>query len=171
MDNLFQILIFLFVIYTILNSVFGKKKPQGPRNNFPQGDSGEVESDTSPQTRNKSGDILQDLFGVQLPKSGDEYDNYSQKKYDTDLETDLPNIEDQSEVEKKSIPDINYDNLPAVELQQNKIVQDDLNKAYEVGFGFTTRTIEIKQKIRNPKSLQELYLISEIINKPKSLRK
>src|SRR3989339_529724 len=166
MDNIFQLLIFLFVIYTIFNSLFGKKKPQKPQNKFPGNEPGEDETTPSPKPRYSSTeDILQDLFGVKIPESGDEYENPSQSNYPSDLETDLPDIENQTEPEKKSIQDVNYDQLPSVEFQQSTIATDEPQAAFEVGFGFNNRTNELKQKIKNPATLRELYLISEIINK------
>lgn len=172
MDNIFQLLIFLFVIYTIFNSLFGKKKPQKPQNNFPRNETGEAETKTSPQPQySSSTDILQDLFGFKIPKSGDEYENLPQRNYPGDLETDLPDIEKLTEPEKINVQDVNYDNLPPLELQQNTIITDEPHIAYEIGLGFNHRTNELKQKIKNPVSLRELYLISEIINKPKALRR
>ena len=172
MDNIFQILIFLFVIYTIFNSLFGKKKPQKPQNNFPGNETGEDETKSSPKPRYSSTeDILKDMFGLKIPKSGDEYENLPQRNYPDDLETDLPDMENQTELEKKNIQDVNYDRIPSVEFQQNTITTDEPNIAYEVGLGFNNRTNELKQKIKNHTTLRELYLISEIINKPKAIRR
>lgn len=172
MDNIFQLLIFLFVIYTIINSLFGKKKPQRPQNNFPKDETGEAETKTSPKPQYSSTtDILQDLFGLKIPKSGDEYENLPQRNYPGNLEIDLPEIEKESDSEKRNIPDINYDKLISLETQQTKTLSDEPHIAYEVGFSFNHRTMDIKQKIKNPASLRELYLISEIINKPKAIRR
>ncbi|MFA5803917.1 MAG: hypothetical protein WC879_04690 [Melioribacteraceae bacterium] len=171
MDNIFQLLIFLFVIYTIYNSLFGKKKPQRPQNNFPKNETGEEETKASPKSQYSSTDILQDLFGLKIPKSGDEYETYPQQNYPNNLEIDLPEIEKESDTEKRNIPEINYDKFISLEAQQNKTISDEPHVAYEVGFSYNRRTNELKQKIKNPVSLRELYLISEIINKPKAIRR
>jgi hypothetical protein len=171
MDNIFQILIFLFVIYTIFNSIFGKKKPQRPQNNFPRDETGEAETQASPQSQDSSVDILQDLFGFKIPKSGDEYENLPRRTIPRDLETGLPGVENQIDPKKKDIQDINYDQLPSIELQKNIIVVEEPHMAYEVAPSFNRRTVELKQKIKNPITLRELYLISEIINKPKAIRR
>lgn len=171
MDNLFQLLIFLFVIYTILNSVFGKKKPQTKERRIPQESTGEVETTASPQPRYSSNDILQDLFGVKIPKSGDEYESYSTQRYPSNLETELPELDYQTEPEQSNMPDVDYDNLPSLESQQKIVTSEDYHNVYEVSSSLNQRTIELKQKIKNPTSLRELYLISEILNKPKALRK
>ena len=181
MDNIFQLLILLFVIYTIYNSLFGKKKPQRPQNNFPRNETGEADTKASPQPQYSSTDILQDLFGLKIPKSGDEYETYPQKNYPGNLEIDLPEIEKESDAEKRNIPDINYDKLispvinydklTSLEAQQTKTLSDEPHIAYEVGFSFNRKTNELKHKIKNHATLRELYLISEIINKPKALRR
>jgi hypothetical protein len=172
MDNLIQLLIFLFVIYTIINSVVGKKKPQGPARKIPRESSGDDEINTSPNSQYSSTDILQDLFGFKIPKTGNEYENYSQRQYPSNLETGSPDQTTQIEPEQVKIQNINYDKLPSLELQQKSIVHsEEIQKAYEVGFSFNPRTLELKEKIKNPKTLQELYLISEILNKPKALHR
>jgi hypothetical protein len=170
MDNLFQLLIFLFVIYTIINSVFGKKKPQRTNTEIPQRKSGEFEPDTSPKPQYSSGDILQDLFGVKIPKTGGEYETYPQR-YPTNLETDLPDINNRPEIEKRNMPDVDYDKLPSLEVQSTVSSAAEYHTAYEVSSSLNQRTIELIQKMRNPKSLRELFLISEILNKPKALRR
>ena len=108
---------------------------------------------------------------MKIPKSGDEYETYPQKNYPGNLEIDLPEIEKVSDSEKRNIPDINYDKLISLETQQAKTLSDEPHIAYEVGFSFNRRTNELKQKIKNPVTLRELYLISEIINKPKAIRR
>jgi hypothetical protein len=178
MDNLFQLLIFLFVIYTIINALFGKKKPPRTDREIPRERTGEVESDTSPQPQYSSTDILQDLFGLKIPKTGGEYETYPQNRYPSNLETDLPDIDNQPEIdnqleiEKRNLPDVDYDKLPSLESQQKSIsISEEIHTAYEVGFSFNSRTTELKQKIKNRSALQELYLVSEILNKPKALRR
>ena len=171
MDNLFQLLIFLFIIYTIINAVMGKKKPQRTDKEIPSERTGEVESKTSPKPQYSSNDILQDLFGIKIPKTEDEYETYPRNRYPSDLETDLPPIENEPNVEKGNLPDIDYDKLPSLEQQQNVTSSTDLHSAYETNNSLNQRSIELIKKIKNPKTLKELYLISEILNKPKALRR
>lgn len=172
MDNLFQLLIFLFVIYTIINSVFGKKKTQSPERKIPQESSGEDELKTSPGSQYSSSDVLQDLFGLKIPKTGNEYETYSSNKYPSNLETGDNDLANQIEPEQRKMPDVDYDKLPSLESQQKSIsISEEIHTAYEVGFSFNSRTTELKQKIKNRSALQELYLVSEILNKPKALRR
>jgi hypothetical protein len=93
------------------------------------------------------------------------------------LETDLPDIDNQPEfdnqleIEKRNLPDVDYDKLPSLELQQNISSSTEYHNAYEVSSSLNQRTVKLIRKFKNPKSLRELYLISEILNKPKALRK
>jgi hypothetical protein len=171
MDNFFQLLIFLFVIYTIFNTVIGKKKSQKADNTLPQNNPQDGNSAKSPQPKYSSGDILEDLFGLKIPKTGGEYETYPQNKYPSNLETELPEIDNQPGVEKFNTPDVDYDKLPSLELQQNVVSTAEYHTAYEKSSNINPRTIEIINKIKNPSTLRELYLISEILNKPKAFRK
>ncbi len=173
MDNIFQLLIFLFVIYTIINAVFGKKKTQTLGRKIPQENSGEDKLNTSPNTQSSSQEILLDLFGLKMPKTGNEYENYTPNEYPSNLEIEDKNLVNQPEPEQIKIADVDYDKLPSLESQQKDVSApvEELHKAYEVGFSFNSRTSDIKQKIKSPGTLQELYLISEILNKPKAHRR
>lgn len=170
MDNLFQLLIFLFVIYTIINAVFGKKKPKSSEREIPWEGSREVESSTSPRPQYSSGDVLEDLFGIKLPKTGDEYETHPPTNYPTDLEADLSEIYDQNKIEKSDLPNIDYDNLPSLETQLDTSLSED-QSVYEVKRSINQKTTDLNQKFRDQKTLRELFLISEILNKPKALRK
>lgn len=169
MDNLFQVLIFLFIIYTIFGSAFKKKKTD--QRKFPQSGEGEDHQQSSPKPKYQTTDILQDLFGMKIPKTEGEYEDLSQNKYSKDYETDLPDIEKQVELAGGKINDINYDKLSTDELQQKMNWDEDSSIAYESFKSISQRTLELQRKIKNPRTLKELFLISEIINKPKSLRR
>jgi hypothetical protein len=170
MDNLFQLLIFLFVIYTIFNSAFGKKKSQKTARRIPQDDQAEVPERTSAQSKDSSADILQELFGFKVPKTGGEYEQYNRKEYGADLETDLQGAEGQSSVQAP-LPEVDYDKLPSLESAQNTIQPEDYHTVYENRSSLNQRTLDILQKIRDPKTLRELIVVSEILNKPKALRR
>ena len=167
MDNLFQILIFLFVIYTIFNSVMGKKKPQKTNRDIPGETTGEFESTPSSQTQYSSGDVLQDLFGLKIPKTGDEYGTYPPSGYSA--ESSPP--DDRENIENREMPDIDYDNLPSLEVTRALETEADNQTVYEVQRTSNLRMADLKQKLRTKQTLKELFLISEILNKPKALRK
>jgi len=170
MDNLFQLLIFLFVIYTIFNAVMGKKKQVPKQNRMPQENMGEVETDTSPRSQDSSAEILQDLFGFKIPRTGDEFENIPAEQYPSNYQTDYQNVEE-TPLGQTDIPDIDYDNLPSIEYQNNLAVPEELTSAYDISQKVNQRTVDIKQRIREPNSLKELIVISEILGKPKALRR
>lgn len=78
MDNIIELIIFLFIVYSIFSSFFGKKKPQQkpqseiPRNRPTEG----VPKRTS--SRQDSIETLEELFGFKLPKTDDEFPQYKQ---------------------------------------------------------------------------------------------
>lgn len=172
MDDIIRLIIFFLILYSIFGSFFGKKKnEQRTQKQFPQGGREEAKQKTSSQPQYSATDLLQDLFGVKLPKTGDEYGLPQRTNQHTDLEYKLPEWSKQTEIETRNIPDINYDKLPSLEVQQNLSVPVEKTITYEPVMLFNKRTIELKKKIKNPATLKDLYLISEILNKPKARRR
>ncbi|MFA7228505.1 MAG: hypothetical protein WC061_05670 [Melioribacteraceae bacterium] len=170
MDNLFQLLIFLFVIYTIINSVFGKKKAPKIERKIPSENEGEADGNASPRSEKSSEEILQELFGFKIPKTGNDYPRPLETEYNSNPEYDLPKIENQS-VESAVLPELDYDNLPSLEAGQTNLLLNEYHNAYEVKNESNKKTSDLLAKIRDPKTLRELILFSEILNKPKSLRR
>jgi len=185
MDNIIEIIVFFFVIYSILGSVFGKKKPQQKKNQqpykqpVPQKRSGSLRTQTSRQQ--SSQDILEELFGFKIPKP-EENTYYTQKQQSEDLEYQSwdpekdfkKKVEQKEKIEyrniEKQIPDINYDKIAALETAQKKLKPAEpltLPQKKEVSL----RTLELKKKLRDPKTLRDLFLISEILGKPRAMRK
>ena len=167
MDNFFQLLIFLFIIYTVINSLFGKKKPQRPPQNIPQRRSGGDDCTAPPSSKDATTDILQDLFGFKIPKTGGDYGEGGSYG---NLERETQGAESQSS-SAPVMPDIDYDKLPSLESAQVATTSEDLHKVYEIKTASASRTTEIKEKIRDPRSIKDLIIISEILNKPKALRR
>jgi hypothetical protein len=172
MENLFQLLIFLFIIYTIFNAVFGKKKPQAKGGNVPQRNPEAQPQNNNRRAKPSSDELLQELFGFKIPKTGGEYETLPPSQYPTDLEIDLPAADNQPSVESTVIPDVDYDKLPSLENQKNNVVYSkEYQAAYEQTNKANYRTLALVEKFKEPKTLQDLFLISEILNKPKALRK
>lgn len=163
MDNIIQILVILFIIYSIFGSALGKKKPQNRQQKFPQDGTGE-DQNASPKPQYSGTDILEDLFGVKLPKTGNEYPRIPKYPKTTDVQNNSQDLETQVAVS-------NYDNLRSPEVQPNLDVPVELEKAAIVVRKKTPVAAALKKKFQNPSTLRELYLISEILGKPKSLRR
>lgn len=184
MDNIIEIIVFFFVIYSILGSIFGKKKPQQKKNQqqykrpVPQ----QQRTATKPvPSQPSSQDILEELFGIKIPKP-EENSDYSTNKTADNLEYSSwdPEKDFQKKVEQrqnyeyrnieKDIPDVNYDRIAALETTKKKVKTAEpiiLNEKKEI----YKKALEIREKLREPKSVRELFLISEILSKPRSFRK
>jgi hypothetical protein len=156
MENLFQLLIFLFIVYSIVSALSGKKKTKATDEQEDTNKTGDV--NTSPN--NSTGDILEDLFGIKLPKTGNEYPK--QKPASSPFNR---KPEDVSIVEGEPVPED-----PSLKVA-GKVITVEQSKAYDTSFSFNQRTVTLKKKIKNPETIKEFLLISEILNKPKALRK
>jgi len=180
MDNIIQIIVFFFIVYSILAPILGKKKPPQKTNkkpvkqnyNYNEGVRNKPRTSSQPS----STDILEDILGFKIPKTGGEYEksipesrdiNYDLKTvdYDTDLKTNYRNLETDSK-----IPNIDYDKLPSIESDkkfdsvQSELIADTLTK-------MSKKTRYIKSKIVNKAEIRDIFLIKEIIDKPKALRR
>jgi hypothetical protein len=190
MDNIIEIIVTFFVIYSILGGLFGKKKKPQPQQQKqqqrqrPKPVQYRQQSDKELQLpqKPKAQDILEELFGLKLPKTEDEY-SYSTKRSDDNLEYQSwdPQREFEKKVETKErfeyrniekvVPDVDYDKLGSLETERKKVKISDTSKIYEQRKSFSKRTLDIKTKLKDPQTFRELYIISEIINKPKALKR
>jgi hypothetical protein len=156
MDNFFQVLIILIIIYSVFANILKKNKSEKTKIETPQDTKGEDPDDASPQYSEDY--IFGDIFGNKLPRQ----EEVGQEKYKTsNLQTVIKEA-DQKEVEqspvlKNDIPDQTYSVAPPIMV--------------DVALPTNVRTLELKKKIKNPATLREFILISEILNKPKALRK
>lgn len=176
MDNIIQLIVFLFIIYSILAPILGKKKSQKAKGQVPGKYPGDVDDKTSPPTSTR--DIFEEMLGFKIPKNEDEYQGPESQSsdskdveiasvdYDTDLKIDYKNLE-----AVQTIPDIDYDKLPSQESEPTELETSFTTKVIDTAIPFNNRTIAIKKLLMDTKTLRNLFLMSEIINKPKALRK
>jgi len=176
MDNIIQLIVFFFIIYSILAPILGKKKSQKVKGQIPSKYPGDVDVKTSPPTSTR--DIFEEMLGFKIPKSEDEYQGSESQTsnskdlemtsvdYDTDVKIDYKDLETD-----QTIPDIDYDKLPSQESVPKKLESSFTTKVLDSAIPFNNKTIAIKQLLSNTKTLRDLFLMSEIINKPKALRK
>lgn len=184
MDNIIEIIVFFFVIYSILGSIFGKKKQQQKKNQpqykrpVPQ----QRRTTTNPvPSQQSSQDILEKLFGIKIPKP-EGNTGYSTTKSADNLEYSSwdPEKDFQKKVEQrqnyeyrnieKEISDVNYDRIATLETTRKKvstpepIILKDKKEVYK-------KALEVRQKLREPRTVRELVLTSEILAKPRAFRK
>ena len=175
MDNIFQIIIFIFVIWSIIGSVMGKKKTQNkqplPRK-IPRGGS----SAPSPNYRQTSQDVLEDILGFKIPKTEDEYptrinyENEGLEKSSRDLEMDTEEVSARSKFEK-AIEDIDYDRLGSLESIPLEQVKAEKNDAYSQKYTTYSKTSQMKLNFKNKTIIRDAIIFSEILGKPKALRR
>lgn len=184
MDNIFELIIFFFVIYSILSSLFGKKKkkPQTEQRKKPVQYRSKPEPQQRTQTSQQSNkDILEELFGFKIPQPESEPQSSRSEKYNENLEYSSwdPEKEFEKKVKQresieyrnieKDIPDINYDKVASLEKKQIVKTKSSV-QAYEAIKSTNKRAAGLRKKLNNPESFRDLFIVSEIINKPKALR-
>lgn len=175
MDNIFQIIIFIFVIWSIIGSAFGKKKQQN-KQPLPRKIPREGSPGPSPNYRQTSQDVLEDILGFKIPKTEDEYPtriNYETEdleKSSRDLEQDSEEIAARSKYEK-ALEDIDYDKLGSLEQTPLELPKTEKPDAYSIKPVTFSQSSQMKIKFKNKKSIREAFVVSEILSKPKSLRR
>jgi hypothetical protein len=152
MDNSLQLLIILIIIYTVFANILNKKKQVPQRTEIPMDTQGEDSNDSSPQY--SQDDVYLDILGNRLPAS---------KKNNIPVEP-VPsnNMEIKTDTDIFQL-DIYTDSQQASVNFSQPMIVDTLRT--------NKRTLELKSKIKNPAKLREMILISEILNKPKALRR
>ncbi|MCK9279624.1 MAG: hypothetical protein M0P71_03295 [Melioribacteraceae bacterium] len=214
MDNIIEYIIAFFFIVSILSGLFGdkakKKKEKEARSRANQGlddriyeqedyriqseddrliNTGARESAPvsykAPQKFNK--DILEEMFGVKIPKT-DDWNSYKDPNQYNDQSTWDPESEfkvsTKIEEQKKKIAD--YDLRPSLESYTNAkskysnasrtdIFRNAGNNIASKVEHFSTakndKVMAIRAKLDNNISLKDMIVITEILNKPKALRR
>ena len=185
MENIIQVIVAIIIIYAILSPALKKKTPQQkyrpPEKRIPgQGRSSQRSAPPS------TSDVFEELFGLKIPKTNDQIpqqedqSEYPQIKtvdydtdfktnyvdYDTTLKTDYKNLETTT-----SIPNIDYDNVPFDKtMPKEALMQKDVMKTVTF-FKLNNKAYGIKKMLTSKNSLRDIILASEIINKPKALRR
>lgn len=193
MDNFFEILIYLFIIFTFLSSVFKKKKPeqQKPKANIPQqrqefeitySPEQEMESSSVKSSSTDEYDILKELeqfFKVgesqappkPKPPSIPQPVRVEQKKTVEDSWRSKTESEHKYEdIWEKKQRDVaarkkELDSLTSLKATQFEELLKE-KKVYTSAF-----EMNIKKKLKNPSSLKEYIVFSELLGKPKALRR
>ncbi len=162
MDDIIRILVFIFFVWSIIGGLKSDKKKKLPPDKLPQNYRGKAKRPL-PSYNKPPEEILGDLFGFKVPKSEEYSDSYESK----DLEKEVDDFEKINRVTKTQW-DLDYDNFSTFENEQ-KIV---LNHSYEIKqTNKTNYSKVITNKLKNRSSLKDAIIISEILNKPKSLRR
>lgn len=171
MEELFQILIILFFIGASIASSLKKKKQQLQRQ------ASKTYSDKSPSTQKISSDILEDILGFKIEAPDDrpkqKESSYIDESVDTFAEHESWNPENEF-IEQEIKKDNNFKRKSEIiksiyesEKKQLKV----FDKKDTKDFYITESTNKLQKLLLNPSNVKEYLIVSEILNKPKALRR
>jgi hypothetical protein len=186
MDNIFEILIYLIIIISFLSSIFKKRnqQQQKPPVQQPQSDEDYQTQVAVPQTKPKEEyDILrelEDFFKVgeepnkkqipvptplELPKipEMDEHTRSESWQTRTESEHQLEDWEHKKTVVKKIISSVDA----SIE-KKAAVFEESLGRKESV---YSSFALSVKSKMKTPSSLKDYIIFSEILGKPKALRR
>ena len=185
MDNIFEILIYLIIIISFLSSIFKKKKQQQqkpPTQQTQHEEYSQVEVST-PQTQSKGEyDILKELevfFKVgtestkqeipipqELPKRMTPIEEHSRTD-SWQTPTSSEHLADDWERKKEEVSKRVARVDSSVE-KKAAMFEESLERKESV---YSSIALSVKSKIANPTTLKEYIIFSEILSKPKALRR
>ncbi len=176
MDNFLQILFFLFIIFSFIAPLFKKKKEQQTKAQD-QKNPEKQKAKAELKKEMEEYDILNEIQGLFKPpeekKIPAETQPYAQSYEDTPYET--PEWEKALKTEHtvndewhRPTTEADYAKESALLDEEAKRIQkfiDDRNKPVNVRLG------ELRKSIKNPETLKQYFLISEILGKPRAYNK
>lgn len=189
MDNLFEILIYLIIIISFLSSIFKKKKQQPQkkppvqepqREDYYQAEQPEA---SIPQSQQKEEyDILkelEDFFKVgdepterRVPVPQNQPETVTTDEEHTRREiwqekTKSEHVADDWERKKSEVKKIISSVDSSIE-KKAAIFEESLERKESV---YSSIALSVKSKMKNPSTLKEYIIFSEILGKPKALRR
>lgn len=188
MDNLFEILIYVIIIISFLSSIFKKKKQQQQKppirqtqqDEYYQAEQTEV-SIPQPQSKQEY-DILrelEDFFKVgdestvrkvpvpQQPAESVPTLEEHTKSEDWKSPTESEHYVDQWERKKTEVKKIISSVDSSIE-KKAAMFEESLERKESV---YSSFALAVKSKMKNPSTLKEYIIFSEILGKPKALRR
>jgi len=185
MDNLFEILIYVIIIISFLSSIFKKKKQQQqkPPTQQPQPEDYYQAEVSIPQTKPKEEyDILKELevffkVGTEPTKQEIPIPQEQPKK--------MTHIEEQTRTESWQTPTLSEHVADVWERKKDEVskrvarVDSSVEKKAAMfeeslerkEFVYSSIALSVKSKIKKPSTLKEYIIFSEILGKPKALRR
>jgi hypothetical protein len=185
MDNLFEILIYVIIIISFLSSIFKKKKQQQQRPPMRQTQQEEYSQTevAAPQTQSRGEyDILrelEDFFKVgdestvrkipvpQQPAESVPSLEEHTKSEDWKSPTESEHYVDQWERKKTEVKKI-ISSVDSSIKKKAAMFEESLERKESV---YSSFALAVKSKMKNPSTLKEYIIFSEILGKPKALRR
>lgn len=196
-SNFFEYLIIIFFIVSALQSFLGKKKKQQQKNNKQQSTTVSPQAQTE-KKKESAQDIFEQMFGLKIPDQNEkqtkipsdtETDVLDPKGYHDSSWNPEEEYEDSIGVETVRYENQDYQNRHSNTEYADRTVgkTDQPSTAKEIMGKIPTKmevekvgesdkeTVQFIERIRNnitnPDSIREYILVSEILNKPKALRR
>lgn len=185
MDNYFQILIYLIIIFAFLNSLFRKKpKAEPPQRRTGSPETGEQNGySSSEKIQTGEYDILKEIEGMFKGES----DSYDKRKMESEIEkAKMQKVPMEEHTEDKEwhessaseheldkswhrITEFKRDTASnaLIEKEAERFEHILAEREKEVLFPFD----ELRKKLYAPETLKDYIVVSEIIGKPKYLRR
>lgn len=168
MDNFFDYIIILFLIYGVYKSLVNKKKKTGEETEAEDFESAQA----STQKRKRT--VLEEILGVPPIEPDPVEPESGPKSYQEEYSSWDP----EQEFSNKQNPDPQFKQEVQIQKQTTqRIVQDAPEKVNqilpieEVEISTELEKInELKEKLLNPSELRDYILVSEILNKPKAFQ-
>jgi len=186
MDNIFEILIYVIIIISFLSSIFKKKKQQRPPAQQPRPDDYYQTEAQVPQSEKKEDyDIMRELedffkVGNELPEQertttskperpvtiiqSKEKSESNDWHTPTASEHSYTNDWDRKRTEVKKI----LGSVDSAIEKKAAMFEESLGKKEK---SYSSIAMTVKTKIGNPSTLKEFIIFSEILGKPKAMRR
>jgi|SRR5690554_2924600 len=186
MDNFFEILIYLFIIISFISSFFKKKKPEQTNKKIPPIPPQHIpQSKTSEQEEYDILKEIEKMFKTEtsLPDQQEERTiEQGEKRFETaseHLETDwhkeVPS-EHQTTISERTFADWET-KIKKAEEQRKAINEKILSQAQVFEKHLTAKTVseedfrgKLINSFKNPQTLKEYFIFSEVIGKPKAFQ-
>ncbi|MCW9066213.1 MAG: hypothetical protein OQJ78_07930 [Ignavibacteriaceae bacterium] len=186
MDNIFEILIYVIIIISFLSSIFKKKKQQQQKPPIRQSQTDEYNQAevVSPQTQKKEDyDILRELedffkvgeeptrqqIPVPIPPEKPKIPNMDEhvRTDSWHAKTESEHYVDEWERKKSEVKKIISSVDSSIE-KKAALFEASLDKKDAT---ISSIALAVKSKMKNPSTLKEYIIFSEILGKPKALRR
>ncbi len=191
-NNVFEILIALYFIFTFIGGYLKKKKKEEAKRDSMHAVSEEVplpvesKEDLKAKRDRETREMLNKIFGVQIPHEEKEdfsetvKDEYIPKENIEELPTWNP--EDDFKEEDSYSPEIRSQEFlskqyeaqqTSSEFEKPTIIKED-NTAEKIPTEISNSEFlhnKLLRRLKNPQTLKEAILLAEILNKPKALRR
>lgn len=183
MDNVFEILIYVIIIISFLSSIFKKKKQQKQKPPVQEVEYSQAEVSVPKTQPKEEYDVLKEL--EDFFKVGDEPTKQQIPVPVPPKQTKIPNMEEHVRTDSwhaKTESEHYVDEWERRKSEVKKIissVDSSIEKKaamFEASLDkkdttFSSIALAVKSKMKNPSTLKEYIIFSEILGKPKALRR